>query len=73
MLRRKGRSISLVDCCQSRNLFLCEYFEAQSQIECTGEVPLELTLAVNSSFQELVKQLGFIIRNRSPVTCPKDI
>lgn len=72
VLRRKDRSIGLVDCCQRCNLFLCEYFEAQSQIECMGEASLELTLAINSSFQELVKQLGFT-RNILPVMCPKDI
>ena len=73
MLRRKGRGISLADCRQSRNLLLCEYFEAQSQNECTSEAPIELTPAVNSSFQELVKKLRFITRNRLPVTRPKDI
>lgn len=72
-LCRKGRSISLVDCCQRCDLFLCEYLEVQSQIQCASEAPLEPTLAVNSSFQELVKQLRFITRNRLPVTCPEDI
>lgn len=28
VLRRKGRGISLVDCCQRRDLFIGEYFEA---------------------------------------------
>lgn len=73
VLRRKGRGISLADCRQRCNLLLREYFEAQSKNECTSEAPLELTSAVNSSFQELVKKLRFIIRNGLPVTCPKDI
>ena len=73
MLRRKGRGISLEDCCQRRNLLLCEHFEAQYQNECTSEEPFLLTPAVNSNFQEFVKKLRFIMRNRLPVTCTKDI
>lgn len=72
-LRRKGGGISLADCRQRCNLLVCEHFEAQSQNKYASETPLELTPAVNSSFQELVKKLRLIMRNKLPVTCPQDI